>query len=354
MAKEPNQWKLGIGAQVDQATVNNAVLTATDLITGAAAGTDATGILLRDVEDISLTINRLADDLGSSPGSKSRIGSALQSSEPVLSFTIDMMGNRTTATPSSGEYNLDEYMQRILAGARMTQGTPTGSETPYTLDAAQEYQSIKVWRSTESWTLVGCAFDLSWAFVAGEKARMTVTVFARSVIHDDTEVFPTNDVATAFGNQAGAPPIFQLAGAQADSVTRGMQSATVTLLHEREEIGDSNVAGGIINSEGQRTAGLTADWYVDDTADDFANLEEDLPLSGAGPLRLFTFNLGQAAGAADTINAFAFDFQNFEIDSLDEVNNGDNAVRTITGHSVVAGASGIGSAAEGEFQVVSI
>lgn len=355
MAKEQSKWAIGIGAQTDQATVNTDVSTATALQTTVADGSGATGILLRDDEDISLSMARLSDDLGMISGSLSRLGSSFRSTEPTCSFSIDMMGNRfTPATPGTNEFDLDEYMLRIFEGARLTEGTSAPANTTYQLAALQEYQTLKIWRSTESWTLVGCTFDLSWAFVAGEKCVLTVTVFADSVIHDDTEVFPATDAATAYGNQLGAPPIFQLAGAKLDSITRGMQSATLTVSYAQEQIGDSNVSTGIINSQGQRTVAMTADWYVESTADDFANLEADLPALGTSPLRELEFALGQAAGAGDTINAFSFKLHNFEFEVLGEVNSGDNAVRTIAGHAVVAGATGTGSGPDTEFRIFTI
>ncbi len=354
MAKEVSKWAVGIGVQSDQATVNTNVSGATALLVGVASGSGATGILLRSDDDISLSMSRLSEEAGLVPGSLSRFGSVLQSTAPVLTFIVDMMGNRiATGTPDDGDFDLDEYMIRLFAGARLIDTASSGSATHYSFGSTQEYQTVKVWRSTESWTLVGCTFDLSWSFVAGAKCQMTVVVHADTVIYDNTEVFPTTSLLLAYGEQLGAPPIWESAGASLDSVTRGIQSATISLALRRTEIGDCNAATGIINSEGARTVSLTADWYVDTTADDFLDLEADLVTTGSGPLRLAKFNLGQLATAGVIANSFLFNLYNLEYDSLDEVVSGDNAVRRITGRTIVAGASGDGSTANTEFKILS-
>lgn len=356
MGTEISRYAIGIGAQVDQATVNSVVRDATGLTTGVAAGSDATGIHIRSDDDIDINMTRLAADLGTVPGSLTRLGSAFRSVEPSLSFTIDMMGNRfTPATPASGEFDLDEYMIQILEGARLVEETPASDFTPYEFSPTALYKTLKVWRATESWTFVGCTFDLSLAFVAGFRAPLTITVFADSVIHDDTEVFPTTDSATAFGNQLGAPPIFENAEIALDEVSRGMQTATLTITYERGEIGDANFPTGIRNTVGpSRTVELTANWYGDDAQDDFAFLETDLGNIGTSPLRLVRFRLGQEALAGDTINAFLFRLQNFEYETNNEVVNGEDVVRGITGHAVAAGDTGIGSGPDDEFRLLTI
>ncbi len=337
MAQIEDAIALGIGPQTARGSINLAVRDATDLIVGPATGTDATGILLRNPEDLSKSMERIQSDLGSVTGSRTRVSGGLIRIEPTVSFDIDARGNGgATTTPVAGEFDALEYMLQLFEGARLLEGTPASSETPYAFGipaTANQYKTLKIWRGKvgssldEAWVLQDCTFNLSWAYVAGEKSVLTVDVFAGLVIHQTTTTFPASP---DFGTQVDAPPILQLAGATINGVTRGFTSATLAIVYPEIDVPDSNVSGGITKEIGSpRDVTFTADWYTDDNpVDDFAELLE----ADTGVPIVFT--LGQIAGPSGNANAWRFDLPLFRGETTDKVDaEVGKVVRTITGYA---------------------
>ncbi len=336
MAKVDEGIVIGISVQDNQADVNEFAVAATNVIPGVASSGNQTGILLRSPEDLSKAFERIEADGGVVPGSLTRQSGAFIRTEPTVSFTIDAMGSHTvTTTPAANEFNYDEYFQRILAGVRLVEGTPTTTETPYERGATSSgvFHTIKIWRGSgsvaESWVLVGCTFNLVWNFAAGEKATIDVEVAADSVLYQgDAIVFP---VDPDFGNQVLAAPILQLAGNELAGVVQGFQTATLTLGYPVNEVQDSNATGGIIKSQGTpREVAFEAVYFRDDTREDFTLLEADFDGVTAGPKMEFT--LGQAVvSGGDVTNSQQFLIPRFRITNTDMV-PGDQVLRTITGY----------------------
>lgn len=353
MAQIVEAIAVGIGPQVDQTTVNAFVRDATALQTTVADGSGATGILLRNPEDLSKSMDRIESEGGVVPGSFSKVPGVLQRIDATVSFVIDAMGNRLSpATPAAGEFTFDEYFKQILAGAGLIEGVEDAAFTPYNLGPIV-HQTIKIWRgTTESWTLVGCALDLAFSHVAGEKNTITVTLNVDSVIYANDDTFPPEDLATAYGNQRLSAPILKSAGSTLNGITRGFISADLTVSYDTDSFGDCNAPEGELKNQTGLTIAFSADYYADtlETDGDFTGLEDELD-SGVSPLRQMTFRLGAAAGAGDVVNAMTFDIPNFAYLTVSKVDAADKVVRTISGEARVAGASGTGSAADEEFEL---
>ena len=361
MAKIDEAVAIGIGVQTAQASVNEAVRDATDLITAAATGTTATGILLRNNADLAQTLARQESDGGVAPGSLSRVSGALLRVDPSFSFTIDAMGSRGEASSplDAGDFNLPEYMKRIFAGARLVQQTPTAATTEYEFAAtsAGAYHTLKIWRgagaNSESWVLVGCTFNLTFNFEAGQKATITVDVVADSVDYDGTSVtFPPASVTTAYGTQEKAAPILESAANALATVTRGFQSATLAISYPENVVPDCNAAGGELKSQGTpRLVSFEASYFADTGDDDYDLLTADLDGDDTGPA--VSFRLGAVAGAGDTVNALTVLIPNFRV--LDNgKEDGDSVMRRITGYAAIAGDSEFGSLINQELRLACV
>ena len=363
MAKVQEGIAIGIGVQADQATVNPNVRDATDLVTTAIptspTANEATGILLRSPEDLSKAFERIESEGGRAPGSLSRLSGAVSRVDPVISFTIDAMGSRAdTTTPVAGEYDFPEYFLRLIAGARLEPFTPTSSTSQYRFAAtdAGAYHTLKIWRGagalTESWVLIGCTFNLTWNFTAGEKVTIDVDVIADAVTYDgDTETFPPAILSVAYGNQTGGAPIFESAANSLDGVTRGWQTGTLAIAYDENEVQDCNASGGIINSQGTRNVTFEAGFFRDTGDRDFDFLLDDLDSGATRPA--LSFRLGVVAGATSTVNSQTFLIPNWRITNTDKI-DGDSVLRTITGYAVVVAGSGFGSAVDQEFELASV
>lgn len=361
MGKDQEAIAIGIGPQASQALVdiNAFVRDAVDLITGPASASGATGILLRSPEDLSKAFERIESDGGRVPGSLTRASGTFTRVEPTVSFVIDVMGNRfSPATPASGEFNFDEYFEQILSGARLVRGTEGANDTSYDFVAVPgttTFKTLKIWRglgNTESWTLVGCTFNLTFNSVAEEKSTVTVDVIADSVIYNSSDTFPPADVVDAFGNQRLAAPICELALSTLDSVERGFQTSSLAITYNVVDVKDSNVTGGLIKSQGTRSIDFEAAYFRDTASDDFTFLEDNLDGTGPAQLPAF-FTIGQAAGAGDTINAVKFDIRSLRVTATDKI-DGEQVLRTIRGYATISGDSGVGIAANEEFSLSAV
>lgn len=358
MATTTERIAIGIGVQSDRTTVNAAVRDAVDLIVGPATGTDATGIFLRDSEDLDMDFERLEGDGGTFSGGTelaSRVSGSFQRVDPSLSFTIDVRGNgELTGTPDSGDFDQKEYLKRILEMAAFDGGTPSASDTVYALVSTQIFDTIKVWRDVESWTFVGCRANLSWAFTSGVKGLLTVTVVADTVLYEPADTFPPASPLLAYGTQIDAAPVLQLALAALAGDTRGFQTATLEVTYDDEDFLDSNLIDGVVTDAGRRNVTFTGDYIVDDnqTSDDFDKLSEEFD-TGTAPILEMVFNCGQAAGAATIQNAFRFDMPNLRVTTHSKVDSS-KVVRTLAGYGVIAGSSGTGSADQQELTIAGI
>ena len=366
---------LGIGVQEDQRTVNPNILNATELITAAIpigddAQQEATGILLRSPEDLSKAFERIEADGGVTPGSLTRESGSFIRVDSVVAFTIDLMGSRgDVGSPIlDNEFDLSEYMLRILAGVRLADITAsTNAHTEYTFNASSAgvYHSLKIWRGTgaktESWVLVGCTFNLTWNYSAGDKATLDVEVLADSVIYQgNANTFPAlslSDPASAYGNQTGAAPILENAEVIVNGVTqRGFQTGTLTIAYPVNEVQDTRFSGGIRKSQGTpREVKFEAVFFADDdTPDgqDFDFLEEEFDGNLPGPV--LEFQLGVTAVPNGIANALRIFIPSWRVESTDKV-DGDHVLRTITGYGARRGTDAVfGTGANEEFRLRSV
>jgi len=347
--KVTDRIALGIGKQTDQATVLAAVEDATSLISGEATGTSATGIFVNR-EDVSFGFTRIESDPRMFEDTYRPIGGTFYRVQPTLSFTIDAIGGgQTTTTPEADEFDLTEAMTRILAGAGIDQGTGTVTETPYEVSASGiEYQSMKLWRGSaggtnddEAWVFVGCIFDLSWNFTAGEKATLDVTVKADSVIHQgagaETPVnvtFP-GPGSIDYGTQdSTSVPVLRSASANIGGDTRGITGGTISVSNVTQEVGDSNSATGILNEHTGRVIDWSGNWYTDAAAPADIGFDYKTLTSNATDNVDIEFNLGSAAGAGEVANALKFTIPNARFTENTKVEGGLNVIRSLGAYAV--------------------
>jgi hypothetical protein len=321
--------------------VNTSVRDAVNLLPIAAAGTNATGILLRADSDLSQAFERIESDGGRSPGTLSRLSGELSRVDPTISFTIDMQGNLiATGTPDAGDFDAPVYLSELYRGNRLGLQSSLSTGSAYFYNTQTDYETLKIWRginapgADEAWVLVDCTFNLSWNFTAGEKSTLLVDVFANSVQYQSTATYPTNTGSTAYGNQVLAAPILQLAAATINSQVRGFVSASLGSTYPDIEVPDSNVSGGITNVIGQpRTVEFQASWYVEKGEYDYPMLEN--ASSAVVPME---FTLGQAAGAGELANAWKFTIANLRVtDETKEDSDALRVLRSITGYATVSG-----------------
>ena len=338
MAKIDDKIAIGIGPQAALGDINTDVRDATQLIVTVADGTTpnaATGILLREREDLSQSVARIQTDLGTVTGSRTRATGGFIRNEASISFDIDWKGNGgTTIGPNVGDYDALEYLIQLLEGHRLLQGTGTTSETPYAFGApavANTYKTLKIWRGTDALVIQDCLFNLSWAITAGEKAVLTVDVLPGLVTPQTGQTFPT---PVDFGTQIGAPPIAgdgTLGGeATLAGQTRGFKTATISSTYPVIDEQDINIPGGRINELGSpRDIQVSIDWFAESGQDDFANI---LTADAGVPL---SFQIGAAApGGTSFINAWRHTFPLFRGEDIAKVDaESVKVVRTITGYA---------------------
>lgn len=357
MAKVAEAIAIGIGPQVDRDTVNVSVRDATDLITGPATGTDATGILLQLPDDLSKTMERIESDGGTLPGSLTRRSGTFIRVEPTVSFPINWKGNGiATGTPDAGDFDAAEYLLQILQGARLIQSASEATGTEHTLGAvadATTFKTLKIWRGasggTESWTLVGCTFNLSWGITPEEVTPCTVSVIADSVIYNGSDTFPPATPTLAYGEQLNASPICELSSSSIDGTERGFQSATLSVSYVEDVTPDSNAGGGRFKSQGTRTVQFEADFFRDDAENDFDFLTTNLDASGA-PQVPVSFRIGAEAGAGEIALATVFDLTTWRITNQDKA-TGNQVVRTMSGYVITSGTTGFGSSINEELML---
>lgn len=335
MAQYEDAFAVGIGPQSAKGVVNTDVEGATDLITGPASGSGATGILLRDIEDIAVSMARIEQDLGVVTGSRTRVPGAFIRTDATISFDLDMKGNGgTTGTPDAGDYDALEYMIQLFQGTRILEDTPTATETAYKFgvpSTAQEFKTLKIWRgnvspgSDEAWVIEDCTFNLSLAYEAGVKCVLSVEVVSGFVRHQDATTFPTSP---DFGTQTDAAPILKLASPTINGVSRGFKTATLGITYPVIDVLDARTTNGVNKEIGTPVeVSFTADWIAETTQDDF----EDILVSDGGVPVIFTLGV-PATGASETINAWRFTLPLFQGEVNDNPTTENNKVlRTITG-----------------------
>jgi len=351
MTYVPEALVLGIGPQTAKGAPSADVTGATDIHDLPAAPGLATGILVRNLGDLSLSFERIESDGGRSPGSDSRFSGVLQRIDiPTFSFSINLLGPRTPTPAAMGDFDVDEYMLQIFQGTRIAQGTSDGSKTDYAFvpkKLSTGYKTLKVWRGNqgspgdeEAFVFSDCTFGLTFNFVAGEVATLDVDVFAGGVVHQwgvgTGATFPDNvlsDLATAYGSQLGAAPLMGSADASLDGHTRGFQSATVSIGYPEQEVPDCNVGGGIDKDTGSpRTVDITATWFVAAEGDDFGLLSDEL--DGAGPSLLFTLGREEPATIANSLLFTVDRFRGTTHDKADGESGG-MMLRTLTGYAAI-------------------
>jgi len=336
MADQGYEIGLAVGLQNDIDTVNATV----SALSGALDETD--GIVLGDRESgdfaSGITVpkfvreNRAVADVSGS--FTPQASSFLRVGADGLEVTWQVKGNGATATPAAGEAKPDAGIDALheMAGLVGANGTaPVYDYTPRvsaTSGGITKYGTVKLWIADLSWVLKSCTIrDLRFTVQPSGIVLATARLEVGSVdAFADGVTFPTFD----YGSQA------TLSAQTVESVTtswgsaRGWESLEISIANDLGTAQDSAKAGGVRVIQSGRRINVSASIYVDSGDSDFEYQELIRVTSPTGDLG---FQLGAAAGAAETINAINFEARNVELVGMKPAPTGSVLVAEIEGHS---------------------
>lgn len=314
---------LAVGVQTALGTPNATIAA----LTGAL--TSADGIVLGDREsgdaESGITVpnyDRIAREVARVPASfTEQDDSFLRLAVTSLAITWQMKGNGATATPAAGEAKplagIDALLEMAgLIGANGTnpvyEYTPrhAGSAAP----GATRYGTIKHWMGDMSWVYQDCILDsLVIVPTPGDLALVTANIKVGS--HDPAtqfngaDTFPTFDYTTQASLSA---PVVQ-GVAHAWGTTRGFESMTITIENDTSDVQDSNQANGLRAVQNGRKVTAAGTVFVDDADSD---MEFQNAIATVAPTVDLSFQLGDVAGATDTINAWLVELNNLRVSTM--------------------------------------
>lgn len=256
-----------------------------------------------------------------------------------FSVSFPLQGNGATATtPAAGEAALSTLLPGIdsifqCAGLIAANSTaPIVNYTPRhaaSTSGSTIYGTAKLWIGDLSWVLQDCLVEsMEMVFTPGGNGIATANFKVGSVnAFADGVTFPTID----YTSQASlAAPVVE-GVAFAWGQTRGFESLTVTIENPTEEFGDSNVSTtGTRQSQTGRIFRVDGTLYVNasDSDYEYANL-----IGTSAPTDDMSFQVGTAAGASDTINAYYLAINNVQAGSIKPNKRGTALVQEISGNA---------------------
>jgi hypothetical protein len=233
-----------------------------------------------------------------------------------LAITFPMQGNGATATPAAGEakpfLGLDAIWESLgLTGANGT--SPVYEYTPRTSQSVT-YSTIKLFVGDLSFALQDCVPEsASIEFTPGGNGLCTVNFKVGELdTFADTVTFPTIDYTTQ--KSLAAPTIegvdFTWGTGHPGSPDSGFETLTIDIANTVEEYGDSNVdTTGLRYAQTRRVISVSGRLYVIAADSDYAYQNV---ISATAPTDDLSFQVGTAAGAAATINAYKVEVNNLQ------------------------------------------
>lgn len=233
-----------------------------------------------------------------------------------LSITYQVKGNGAASTPATDEAlplpGIDALNQS--AGFEGTSGADP--LYVYTPRASAIYLTAKLWLADLSFVWQDCIVGRrSTVYTPGEIGLRTDEI-SIGAIHStgtgDGVVF----TSPTWGTQSSlaAPTVEGVANIW--NATRGFTDAlTVTVENNIDDIGDSNVDDTGIRKAQQAPRIITASGTIFAQAAD-SDFEYQQTRLTVAPTDLFTFQLGDIAGAAETINAQKIELENPQTDRI--------------------------------------
>jgi hypothetical protein len=261
-----------------------------------------------------------------------------------LDITFALQGNGATATPAAGEakpfLGLDAIWESLgLTGANGT--NPVYEYTPRTSQSVT-YSTIKLFVGDLSFALQDCVPEsASIVFTPGGNGLCTVNFKVGELdTFADSVTFPTVDYTTQ--KSLAAPTIEGVAFASFGQ-TRGYEDLTVTIANTIEEYGDSNVdTTGLRYAQTRRLITVDGRLYINPTDSD---AEYQATIATTAPTADLSFQVGTAAGAAATINAYKVEVNNLQSKGIKYDRTGQALVVELSG------AKATGTTAGSEFNL---
>lgn len=270
-----------------------------------------------------------------------------------FAITFPMQGNGATATPASGEADLGTlfpgydalYEMMGLIGAHGTapveEYTPrhagsTGGAGP---DGSTVYGTIKVWHGNLSMVLQDCIVE-SADFVSDPGGNVLVSANIRIGSIDPTLIvdgvtFPT---LTYGAMEDNAAPVVEGVAFAAFGQTRDFEALTIRIENTIAEFKRSNIdVTGIGYAQTRRQFLVSGVLYVNASDSDAAVQQL---ISGSAPTNDLSFQVGEVAGATDTINAMKFEVNNLQPKNVKYDRRGDAMVVTLSNAKATATSAG--------------
>jgi hypothetical protein len=235
-----------------------------------------------------------------------------------LDITIEMKGNgAASGAPDAGAAKpldgtaTDECVHALWTCAGFTGANGVAPVYEYDPSASPTYATIKLFAGDQSWVFMDALADVTIDLVAGEIGTATFAFSIGSLnAQADGVTFPT----VTYGTQTSlSAPTVQGTSTHTWDVARGFNSYSLSIANSIEKVPDSNQTTGerVIQTGREITLDLTA-WI--DTAD--TDFEYDELVAEVISTTANTVQVGTAAGAAATINAYKIEMLTPEVTSL--------------------------------------
>lgn len=336
MAKITAQIAMAIGPQATEGVADPTIAALATTVTnqdGLVIGDRDAGVLN---SGISLEIARIFDELADVPGSFTKQPSTFLRADPgTFSFAWQLKGNGATisGTPADAEYDLEAPtaggdaitigIDTILKASGLTGAAWAGGVGWVYTPAAPGLATAKIWWGDMAVIIADIRANLSIEYTPGGVAIATATL-AGVVDSKVVETFPSTITP---GNLSGvAAPVLESAGNTFEAA-RGFESFTLTIDNGIEDIPDSNVAGGVVKEQTERS--ITGEMKLIADSVSGIDMEYDELIRATAPTVPLTFENGAAAGIGALAIGHQINLPNPEVRSWVPDTSGTKAAHTI-------------------------
>lgn len=308
---------LAVGVQSAFGTINDTVrdldittplVSADGIVLGDRESGDAeSGIVIPDFEPFRRELAAVSYT--------ANFGSFVREAFSNLAITYHVKGNGVTSTPSAGQAKPLAGLDALNQSAGFAGANGANPIYVYTPRASAIYLTVKLWLADLSFCFYDCIIGKrSTLYTPGDYALRTdeITIGKISATGTaDAIVF----TSPTWGTQASlsAPTVEGVANSW--NAARGFSELEVIVNNNIEEIGDSNVTDTGLRYSQKAPREITASGSIfAQTAD--SDFEYQQTKITTAPTDMFSFQLGDVAGATDTINAELVELENPQTDRI--------------------------------------
>jgi hypothetical protein len=229
-----------------------------------------------------------------------------------LTITFAMQGNgAASGAPDAGAAKPFLGLDAIWENLGLTGANGTSPVYEYTPRVTQTliYSTIKLFVGDLSFALQDCIPEsASIEFTPGGNGLCTVNFKVGELdTFADGVTFPVVDYTT---QKSLAAPTIEGVAFGSFGQTRGFENLTITVTNNVEEYGDSNVdTTGLRYAQTRRVITVDGRLYINATD---SAAEYDATVATTAPTADLSFQVGTAAGAAATINAYKLEVNNLQ------------------------------------------